>query len=812
MFVNFIKLALRHMSKNVTYVFINILGLAVGIACFILIGLFVLHELSYDHFHENKKEIFRMVLDGKVGEQEVLTAHTPPPLAKTLIDEVPEVMDAVRMDAWGETPVKIGDRVFIEDGFAFADSTFFNIFSISLLYGDPEKVLNQPYTMVLSRSTALKYFGNENPVGEVVKVGTDTAFYQITGVFQDLPDNSHFNFNLLSSFVTLGTSRGEIWLNNNLSTYILTVKESDPEKIELKVKDILIKYVGPELEQIMGATYEDLIKSGGRYGMKLQNITDIHLQHEVDGEFKTANDRKYVYIFTIVAFAILVIAGINYMNLSTAQSANRAREVGMKKVVGSHKGALQWQFMIESILLSIMSLVVAIILVELVLQPFNNLLQSSLKIEYFKTWYTLPVLFVIAIIVGFMSGSYPAFYLASFRPVSVLSGSVGSGIRSGYLRSSMVVIQLAISIMIMAVTLVIFRQVQFMMNKDLGFNKEQLLVLRRANALGNKINLFINMTNGIPNVVSASHTTAIPGYPNNNNGYLIDAGGDLTDPDNVRVLYTVWTDHDYLKTMEFELVDGRFFSEEMATDSFACVINQSAVRYFGLEEPLKVRFIQPGMGIENRLANQVIGVVKDFHFQSLHDEISPHIFLYDGDRMNWGNIVIRIDEQNKQQTLNAIESVWKELTGNEPMQYFFLDNEFEKLYQEDKRTGRLALVFSILAIFIASLGLYGLTAFTIAYRTKEIGVRKVQGAKMLDIFLLLSLETAKLVLIASVLGVIPAYFFLKNWLENFYFRTTQKPMDYVIVIAIALFITWITISYRAFKAARTNPAEALRYE
>ena len=284
---NFIKLALRHMSKNVTYVMINILGLAVGIACFILIGLFVVHELSYDKFHEKKDEIYRMVLDGKVGEQEVLSAFTPPPMARTLIDEVPEVIDAIRMNSWGETPIKIEDRVIIEDGIAFADSSFFNIFSVPLLYGDPETVLNRPRTMVLSRSTALRYFGKEDPVGEALRVGTDTSFYQVTGVFQDLPDQSHFDFNLLASFVSLGVHSREIWLNNNLATYILTVKGADPSVVQDKIQDVVIKYVGPEMVQFMGATYEDLINSGGRYGMKLQNITDIHLQPEIQGEFKT---------------------------------------------------------------------------------------------------------------------------------------------------------------------------------------------------------------------------------------------------------------------------------------------------------------------------------------------------------------------------------------------------------------------------------------------------------------------------------------------------------------------------------------------
>ena len=813
MIVNYLKLAIRHILKNKGYVFLNIMGLAVGIACFVLIGLFVIHEISYDKFHERKDRIYRLVLDGKVGEQELKVANTSPPMGEALVAEIPEIINSVRMDSWNESPIKIDDKVFIEDHFTLADSTFFDIFSFPLLYGDPATALNRPRTIVLTQSAAQKYFGMDNPVGENLKVGTDSVYWEVTGVCEDAPENTHFEFNVIGSFVSTEKSKRKMWLNNNLTTYILVEKNIDPSVIEEKIHAVLVAHVGPELEQYMGADFEQFEKSGGRYRVLAQNITDIHLEPEIEQTFKPANEKKNIYIFTLIAFAILLLAGINYMNLATAQAANRAREVGIRKVVGSQKSALVWQFLVESVLLCLMSLIVAILLIELLLPGYSNLMQIAFKFDYFNPWYTVPVLVLIAVLVGFLSGSYPAFFLSSFRPIAILGGKLKSGTKSGKLRSSLVVAQLGISILIMAVTAITFRQVNYMRNKDLGFEIDNLMVIRRVHVLNNKINVFIQQAGNLPGVQSVSHTTAIPGYPNNNNGYLIDSGdGSTTDQNDVQIMYTAWSDHDFNKTMGFELVEGRFFSPKMPTDSFACVVNESAVRYFNLENPLEARINKPGTPGDPEMSYPVIGVLKDYHFLSLHDEISPHVFLYDGDNMNWGNIVIRLNPDNVNETIGQVEGVWDELTGTEPMQYFFMDEEFDKLYKEDKRTGNLSAVFSILAVFIASLGLFGLTAFTVAQRIKEIGVRKVQGATMMDIVLLLSREIGILVLIATVIAVPIAIFVMKNWLQNFHFRITQSPLDYLIIILISLTISWITISYRAIKAARTNPADALRHE
>ncbi len=814
MIINYLKLAIRHISKNKGYVFINIMGLAVGIACFVLIGLFVLEEISYDSFHEQKDRIYRLILDGKIGEQELKVANTSPPMGEALVDEIPEIINAARLDSWNESPIMIDDKVFIEDHFMLADSTFFDIFSFPLIHGDPATALNRPRTIVLTRSAAQKYFGMDNPIGENLKVGTDSVYWEVSGVCEDAPENTHLEFNVIGSFVSSEKSERKIWLNNNLTTYILAEENIDPSVLEEKIHAVLVAHVGPELEQYIGASFEAFEQSGGRYRILTQKITDAHLESDIQQTFKPANEKKNIYTFTIIAFAILLLAGINYMNLATAQAANRAREVGVRKVVGSHKSALIWQFLVESLLLCILSLLVAILLIELLLPGYNNLMQISLKINYFQPWYTIPILVLIAILVGFLSGTYPAFYLSSFRPISILGGKFRSGAKSGRLRSALVVTQLSISILIMAVTMITFKQVNYMRNKDLGFDKENLMVIRRVHVLRSQINVFINRVKNIPGVINASHTTAIPGYPNNNNGYLINSGDGDSAPDlnDVQLMYTVWADHDYDKTMGFELVEGRFFSKDMSTDSMACIINESAVQYFNLNKPLEAFVDQPGDGEDESMSYPVIGVVKNFHFLSLHDEISPHVFLYDGDRMNWGSIVLRLNPDNINATIEKVRGVWEDLIGTEPMQYSFVEEEFDELYKEDRRTGNLSAVFSILAVFIASLGLFGLTAFTVAQRTKEIGVRKVQGATMIDIMLMLSREIGTLVLISTLIAVPIAYFVMKSWLQNFYFRVTQSPLDYIIIILVSLTISWLTIGYRAFKAARTNAADALRYE
>jgi putative ABC transport system permease protein len=802
------KLALRHMWKHKSHVLINTLGLATGIAFFIMIGLFIIFELSYDKFNENKDRIYRLVLDGKIGEQEFLGSFTPAPMAAAFKDEIPDIVEAARMDNWGEQVIRYEDKTFIEDHFVLADSTFFNIFSIPLIKGNPQTALNAPHKVVLTESAEKKYFGDEDPIGEMLLIGTDTTHYSVTGVCQDIPENSHFEFNMIGSFLTHWRANNEIWLSNSFATYVLLTEGASQKEVEEKIKPVLLKHIGPELQQYMGVNPEDFVSSGGRYGILLQPLSDIHLNPAIQTQFKQPNDRKYIYIFAIVAIAILIIAVINYMNLSTAQSAGRAHEVGLKKVAGSGKYELVWQFLVESIIFSILSLIIALLIIELLLPYFNNLVHLNLDLGYFDKWYIIPVLLGLSLIIGVISGIYPAFFLSSFSPVTVLTGKLRGGIRSGILRSILVVFQLTISIILIVATIVIFRQIHYMLNKDLGFKREQLMVIEQVHALQDKIPVFKKEIENIPGVIACSHSTAVPGHINNTNGYLIEG----RPPENSVLLTTAWTDYDHIKTYGIELIEGRFLSEEFGTDSNACVINEMAVKNFQLEDPLNTRFLQPSPDGQPMIINNVIGVVKDFHFNSLHANIEPYVFLNDRNQQNWGYFSIKMRPENVTQTMKQVEKIWKDFTNDYPMQYFFMDEDFNRQYQEDRRTGRLSLVFGILAIFIACLGLYGLTSYTVEQRTKEIGIRKIQGADISRIVYLMLRESTIMIAIATVIAWVLAYLYLSKWLENYYYRITLNPLDFIISLVIVLVISWLTISYWTIRAAMINPAEALRHE
>lgn len=795
------------MIRQRSYIFINIIGLSTGFACSILIALFVIHELSYDKFNEKKDEIYMMVLKGKMGATEMEGAWTCSPLGHTLVSDLPEIINAVRIEKWGETVIKYQDKSFVEDGVMLADSTFFDIFSIPLIMGDPKSVLSAPRNLVLTQTAARKYFGNENPIGKLLKVGTDTVLYSVTGVMEDVPESSHFTFNILGSFVTNSRANDGFWVSNWCNTYVLVEKNTDPDLLQEKINTLVMENVGPQVEQILGVAIEDFINAGNSYGYFLNPLLSIHLNPDIEHPHKPSSDKKYIYIFSLVAVLILVIAGINYMNLSTARSAGRSKEVGIRKVVGSTKKSLINQFLFESMVLTFLSLLIGIMIVELLINIFNNIIHLDLQVNYLD-WFTIPGLVFLAIIMGFISGTYPAFFLASFRPVAVLTGSLQRGAKSGVLRSILVVFQMTVSIIIILSTIVIFNQIHYMVDKDLGFSKENLLVLRRVQALGGRQETFINEVEKLSGVVNVTHSTAVPGHTNNNNGYWIEG----EPSENTYLMQTFWVDDNFAETYEMDVVEGRFFSEDFASDSAACLINQSAVNQFGLEAPYDFRFMMPidqegGVGYLN-----VLGVINDFHYQSLHDRIFPAILIIKDADTRWGYISIRIKEENKNQTVAQIEELWKEFTDNDPMLSFFMDEDFENRYQEDRRTAVLSVIFAVLAILIASLGLFGLASFTAEQRTKEIGIRKVNGATTGIITFLLSREILILVGIATLIAWPVAYFAMKTWLQNFYFRAPWSPIPFLLSLFIVLVVAWLSVSYQAIKASRTNPAEALRYE
>jgi putative ABC transport system permease protein len=806
MLENLFKHSLRSFKRQRAYIIINILGLSIGIACSLLIALFVINEASFDRYNIKKDRIYRAILNGKIGGQEVTIATSAAVMGPTLLREFPEVEDFLRMTGRGPTVVEYNNQTFTEEHLVEADSSFFIFFSIPVIKGDPENLLNAPRKAVLSESTAKKIFGNENPIDKTLKIGSDSVRYTISGVMEDIPENSHFEANIIISFMTNPRANSSTWLSNSFSTYLLLKPNSSSVKVDEKIPDLLIKYVGPEIQRYMGISITDFNAKGNKYRFYLQNLKDIHLDPSIQQEFKAASDPKFLKIFGSIAILIVLIAAINFMNLSTAQASRRAKEVGIKKIGGSSRGMLVAQFLSESFILSFISLILALVFIKLTLPYFNNLLEANLVLMLFSTWYTVPVLILFSLFVGFLAGSYPAIFLSSFSPFEVLKGNLKNSMKNGRLRRVLVVFQFAVSILLIVGTMVMYRQIKYMLNKDVGFNKEQLIVINRAGALGAKVKSFKQAVKEIPGVINIAASTAVPGRNNNNNGYMIEGRKDETF-----LMMTNWVDYDYLETYGMTIVSGRSFDESYTTDMQACLINETAVKDFGITDLSKTKFIEPGdSGRMNYL--QVLGVVKNFNFESLRNPIGPYICRFKTDDLLWGYLTVKLSTQNYSRTISAIESKWKEFTANDPLQYYFIDMDFEQMYKQEKQNAQMAVIFSILAIFIASLGLFGLTSFTVEQRTKEIGVRKTMGSSVIGIYVVISREVIILVSISALISWPLIYYIADKWLENFYYRINLGAFSFIAGLSIALGIAILTISYRILKAARVNPAQSLKYE
>ena len=806
MFSNLIKHSIRSFKRQRAYIIINVLGLSIGIACSLLIAIFVINEAGYDRFNTKKDRIVRLILNGKIGGQEITAAYTSAPMGPTMAKEFPEVEDALRMTGIGPTVIEYNNQTFTEDQMIEADSSFFNFFSIPVIKGDAKNLLNAPHRVVLSESTAKKIFGNENPIDKALKVGSDSVKYIVSGVMADIPENSHFEANIISSFMTDPGSKSPIWLNNSIATYLLIRPNSSYVTVDQKLPELLVKYIGPEVQRFMGISLTDFVAQGNKYRFYCQKLTDIHLDPMIQQQFRQPSDPKYLKIFGSIAVLIILIGAINFMNLSTAQAARRAKEVGIKKIGGSSRGMLITQFLSESFILSFISLIIALIIVKVTLPYFNNLLGATLHLSLLKNWYTIPVMVLFSVIVGFLAGGYPAFFLSSFNPYEVLKGSMKNSMKNGRLRRVLVVFQFAVSILLIVCTMVMYRQIKYMLKKDVGFNKEQLIVINRTEALGTKMKSFKEVVKGIPGVINIASSSAVPGRNNSNSGYMMEGRKDETF-----LMQTNYIDEDYISTYGMTLESGRTFDKSHSTDKGACLVNETAVRNFAIKDMEKTRFITPGDSSKGRFL-QVIGVVKNFNFESLRNPIGPYIFNLKPDEYIGGYLSVKLSALNYASTISQIENKWKEFTENAPLQYYFLDADFEHMYVQEQQNAQMAVIFSILAVFIAALGLFGLTSFTVEQRTKEIGVRKAMGSSIPGIYVVISKEVIILVSISALISWPLIYYIATKWLENFYYKINLGVFSFVAGLTIALGVALITISYRILSAARVNPAQSLKYE
>ena len=806
MFKNFFISAIRNIRKQTGSVILNITGLAVGLTVFLFITLYVINELSYDRFQKNYENIYRPKVVGRMSGGEIDQAITAAPMAQAIINDYPEVTHVTRVTYMGAWLIRFGDKKFNEDGMYFADSTFFDVFDFKLLEGDPHSALTQPRSLILTEEFSKKYFGDEDPMGKRVSVEEDSVLYTVTGVIQDVPDNSHLKFDMLASMSTYpGRANNQFWVSHNFYTYIVVNEGTDKNKLEEKFQEMVIKYVGPQLQEFLGITVDDFRKAGNDFRYVLEPLKDIHLKGATQYSLEPPGSLSTVYIFIAIAVMILIIAIINYVNLATAKSASRAKEVGVKKVAGVNKSGLMLQFLGESLIIVTLATLLALLLVYALTPAFNNLIGKELSVNLLDSYKGLIALVTLIFIIGLSAGFYPAFVLASFNPVEVLKGTLNPGSISKTMRGILVVFQFTVSIMIIIGSIIVYDQLNFMTKKDIGFEKEDLIVIRRPDAFWRQMESFRTQLLQIAGVEKVGFSWALPGTTFSNNGFLLD-----NDPEkNTYLLNQAGVSLDFPEALGVQLVDGRFFSREYGSDSSAVLINEAAVKSLGFKDPVGKFILQPrGPGDFQRL--QIIGVMKDFNIESLHKAITPVVFTI----MNPGGgdkfATVRLTGNDVPGTIRAIEQTWQTYTTKQPFQYEFFTDTWNNLYSAETKTGKIFFLFSILAIFIACLGLIGLVTYITNKRTREIGIRKTYGASIQVVLNLLSREVVYLILISSVIAYPVAWFGSRYWLEGFASKASVSPIIFILATLIVLIIGWISISYQTFKAAGTNPAEALR--
>ncbi|WP_234736967.1 ABC transporter permease [Tellurirhabdus bombi] len=806
MLQNYIKIAWRNLIRNRAFAAINITGLAIGLATCLLISLFVLDEISFDRFHEKANRIVRVVFRGTVQGGKMNESHVMPPVARTLQANYPEVEQATRLRQGGMPHYLVGNKLFNEESMAFADSNLFEVFSFPLLRGDSKTALTQPNTVVLTKSTALKLFGRDDVLGQTILTKGGNTPLTVTGVMDEIPANSHFHFDVFTSMASLPEAQSPSWMTSEFFTYLVLPEGYSYKQLEVKLPQMVRKYMGPQIETAFGMDYAQFQKKGNDIGLFLQPLTDIHLHSDSPYDLEAAGNIQYVYLFGAVAVFILLIASINFMNLSTAGASRRAKEVGIRKVMGSVRLELAFQFLIESLLLTAIAMLVALALVYAALPLFNDLSGKTLVFSFVDVPWLLPGLLLFGLLVGLLAGSYPAFFLASFKPVAVLKGRFNSGKNSIGLRSGLVVFQFFISVMLMVGTTVVYQQLDYIQNKKLGYDKDQVLVLSNTWALGQKEEVFRDLLLQDPRVINVSHSGYLPAGPSNNNNFFVYPDNNATQL--VKTLrYDV--DYNYIPTLGMEVVAGRNFSKSFGTDSTAVIINETAAKTFGWNGHALNRTITRPNSEGTKTTYQVVGVVKDFHFRSLHERITPLVMVLG---KNPGTLIAKVKTRDIAGLLASVKKQWVGFKTDQPFSYSFLNERFMKTYESEQKIGQILGIFSGLTIFVACLGLLGLAIFTAERRKKEIGVRKVLGASVGSIVGLLSKEFVRLVLIAIALASPIAWYAMDKWLQAFEYKINVAWWMFALAGSLAIAVALLTISFQSIKAALTDPVRSLRAE
>ncbi|MDB5229866.1 MAG: macrolide export ATP-binding/permease MacB [Chitinophagaceae bacterium] len=808
MFKNYIRISVRNLMKYKFISFINLFGLTVGFACCLLILSYILNEVSFDKNQPNANNVYRVTrsFHNDQGVVSLKLSAVAPPVGPLLKNDFPEVKSMTRLLSNGNTSFVFGDKKFFETKVFFADENIGNVFDVKMKSGSLKQALEQPFHILITEEVAKKYFGNENPVNKLVRLDNQLNC-TVAGVYQAFPSNTHVHPEILISFNTLKDTSvyGEEglrtnWGNNSFYTYITLPANYDGKKLEAQLPAFIDRHMHfpGEPANFKGSKFTHLY---------LQKFTDIHLNSHLDDEIEANGDIKRVYIFSVIAFFILLIAGINYMNLSTARSSLRAKEIGIRKTIGARKKEIIWQFLSESVFISLVALVLAIAISALALPWLNKLTGQELSLSILLKWYILLPLFVTPFLVGVLSGLYPALFMSSFQPVKVLKGVFSTGKSTFSFRQVLVVFQFAVSIILIICTAIVFRQLKYVQEKSLGLNKDHVITMSYTTALAPQYDAFRNELLRNPGIKSISRSSRIP------SGRLLDAlgvalpAGDSMQPQQLDVKW-MRIDEDFIPTYGIQMAAGRNFSRDFSTDTSSFVLNEAAVKIIGWKSP------QAALGKKVQYGGRlgtVAGVVKDFHFESLHEKIVPILFQLPP-RRGYNRLSVKLTGQNLQATLKYVEHVWTKFLPETPYSFTFQDENFNKLYEAEQKQGTLISSFACIAIFIACLGLFGLSAFTISQRVKEIGIRKVLGASINNIVQLLSKDFLKLVGISAVIAFPVAWYSMHQWLQDFAYRTNISWWIFAVSAAIAALIALVTIGVQAVKAAMANPVNSLRTE
>lgn len=807
MLANYINISLRNLRNHPFYGAINIIGLGIGFAAVFFIFLFVADELSFDHHQAKLEHLYRLNFFGKLGDQEAFSSATPGPAGPLFEKSFPEVEAACRIKTTGVFSVKHIDQAYREQHILYADSSFFNLFTARVMAGDARHTLGSPGQMVINASTAKKYFGSGEPIGQTLILDNNKA-YRVGAVIQDYPENSHMKFDILLPMIDYQDSYIENWGSTNYHTYFLIKPGSSVERLSSKMNELFVEKFKEVLKLYLNSSWEEFTRQGNYARVELFPVEKIHLYSDLDEEIRNNGKISQVYVFSLVGLMILLLACINFVNLSTGRAAVRAKEVGVRKAIGAVRRNLAYQFLVESNLVCILAWVVALGVMLLLMPAFNSL--SGKDIDFsrlFDPGVFFPMLLLI-FLTGLLAGAYPAFYLAAFEPIKVLKGSFTSGAKKSALRNGLVVFQFFISVVLIISSLSVYQQVKYIQSRKLGFNKEQVMVISDTYLLGNNLESFKNSLHGLPQVKNLSIGAFLPVSQNRNTTSIIN--GRVANAANTLLVNNWWTDRDFIKTMEIDVIEGRDFSKDIISDSTAVVVNETLAKILGsATEPVVGRII--GLPREEGQIKDyhVIGIVKDFNFLSLHHTIEP-LVIFDGGTPDY--MCIRLETSEVQSLVKTIKSYWDQMAPGNPFTYNFMDERYERLYQSETRMGNISFVFAVLAVFIALIGLLGLATFTLQQRIKEIGIRKVLGASARGIIGLMTSDFILLIGLAIVFACPLAWLLMNRWLHGFAYRTDLSIWLFIGAGVGTLFLALIVIGLQTFKAAVANPIQSLRTE